>query len=84
VTKKIKVADVVQLEQLFEQLSASESSVCPFKEWELLFELDKQERQSTYRRERDRETKQVRAYLRDHPEVEKKLMGRVNARIDKS
>ncbi len=84
--KKIKFDDIVQMERLFTLLSDESASVCgqvlPFKDWELLHELDRQAHRHEYdhsperreqRKKRLEERARINDYLAKHPEVETKL-----------
>ncbi len=87
--KKIKFNDIVMMERLFEQLSAEEAadaSSCPYREWEILHELDKQARRREYdhspvrieqRRERLRKRSQIFEYLDKHPKLKAKMEAKV-------
>ena len=87
--KKVKFNETQVLDKLFMQLSAEEATEgqsCPFRDWELLHELDGQQRRKDYaksperlarRREIHEETLKVRAYIAEHPEVEKALKDKV-------
>ncbi len=87
--KKIRFDDVVMMERLFEQLSAEEvadASPCPFREWEILHELDRQQRRREYdhsparvaqRHERAKKRTQIFDYLEKHPKVKAKMEAKV-------
>ena len=92
-TKRVRFDDVVMMERLFEQLSAEEAtegSACPFREWEILHELDRQQRRREYdkspqrielRRQHVAERTKVLEYLDRHPKVRAKMEARVRKGI---
>jgi len=87
--KKIRFDDIVMMERLFEQLSAEEAanaSPCPYREWEILHELDRQQRRREYdhsperieqRRERAKKRTQIFDYLEKHPKLKAKMEAKI-------
>lgn len=89
--KKIKFNDVVQMEKLFKLLSVEDSSsgsACPFQEWEILREIDRQHHRREYDKSPERQEqkrklrekyKQIRSYMAMHPEVVEQLKDKVKS-----
>jgi hypothetical protein len=88
--RKISFDDVAEVEHLFKLLSDECNSVTgvvlPFKDWEILHELDRQARRKEYdhsparqeqRRRRVEERAKINAYLALHPDVEHELKEKV-------
>ncbi len=87
--KKVSFDDITLMEQLFAQLSeeSGDGSVCPFRDWEILHELDRQQRRREYdksparmeqRRKEIEKREEVRKYLAEHPEEEQRLMNKIH------
>lgn len=89
--KRVKFDDVMQIEKLFKLLSVEDSSggtACPFQEWEILRELDRQQHRREYDKSPERQEqkrklreqyRQVRVYMKEHPEVVERLKGKVKS-----
>ncbi len=94
--RKVSFDDVELMERLFNQLSVEDaegSSPCPFKEWELLHELDRQAHRREYdksperikqRQELTAKRAQVRKYIADHPEVRIKMEAKIHGHTTKA
>jgi hypothetical protein len=91
--KKVKFNDIVMMERLFEQLSAEEAangSACPFRDWEILHELDRQVRRREYdhsparieqRRKRSSERSKIFDYLEKNPTLKEQMEAKVRESI---
>ncbi len=88
--KRVKFSDTEMMEKLMQQLSVEDSAdgkaAYPFRDWEILHELDRQDHRREYdhsperitqRKHRLEESLRVRAYLAEHPEIEEKYRGKV-------
>ena len=88
--KKVSFSDIAEIEHLFKLLGDEGDSVTgvvlPFKDWEILHELDRQARRKEYdhsparqeqRRKRLEDRAKINAYLAEHPDVEQKLKGKI-------
>lgn len=92
-SKKVRFDDARMMESLLMQLSAEDAeggSSCPYKEWEILHELDRQVHRKQYdksperirrRQELREQSARVRAYLVEHPEVEKEVLQKLRAQV---
>ena len=87
--RKVDFDEVEDIDKLFRLLAVGEASngvsQCQFRDWELLREIDRQERRKEYdksperlalARERRRQSRLIQDYVDAHPEVVEKVKGR--------
>jgi len=72
---EIDFEDVDDVDRLFRLLNAGESSggVCQFRDWEVLREIERQQRRREYDRERTKQLVLTRKYIDEHPEVAQRV-----------
>ncbi len=86
--KRVSFDETTLIEKLFEQLrpDGTGENGCPFRDWEILHELDRQAKRKEYdksperikrRRERDAERERVRKYIEEHPKEVAHLRSKV-------